>query len=107
MVGEVGLHYRALAVEHEDAIVWFWIGTHAVCNVSFRQACGVAEKVFSMWASEPWPIILQRYLGGESYRNPPDGHLRAVEIGEKHHERDIGGTDLVARSGTVSCSREA
>jgi hypothetical protein len=25
----VGLHYRALAVEHETDIVWFWIGTHA------------------------------------------------------------------------------
>ncbi len=25
----VGLHYRALAVEEEDEIAWFWIGTHA------------------------------------------------------------------------------
>jgi hypothetical protein len=25
----VGLHYRALATEVEDALVWFWIGTHA------------------------------------------------------------------------------
>jgi hypothetical protein len=25
----VGLHYRALAVEHEADMVWFWIGTHA------------------------------------------------------------------------------
>jgi hypothetical protein len=25
----VGLHYRALAVEAEDGLVWFWIGTHA------------------------------------------------------------------------------
>ncbi|MEA5505913.1 hypothetical protein VB735_22905 [Halotia wernerae UHCC 0503] len=25
----VGLHYRALAVEQEGEIVWFWIGTHA------------------------------------------------------------------------------
>jgi hypothetical protein len=25
----VGLHYRALAVEQEDSIVWFWIGTRA------------------------------------------------------------------------------
>jgi len=25
----VGLHYRALAVEVADRLVWFWIGTHA------------------------------------------------------------------------------
>jgi hypothetical protein len=25
----VGLHYRALAVEANDAFVWFWIGSHA------------------------------------------------------------------------------
>ena len=25
----VGLHYRALAVEHEAELVWFWIGSHA------------------------------------------------------------------------------
>jgi hypothetical protein len=25
----VGLHYRALAVEHEEDILWFWIGSHA------------------------------------------------------------------------------
>ena len=25
----VGLHYRALAVEHEGNLVWFWIGSHA------------------------------------------------------------------------------
>jgi hypothetical protein len=25
----VGLHYRALAVEHEADIVWFWVGPHA------------------------------------------------------------------------------
>ncbi len=25
----VGEHYRALAVEKPDGIVWFWIGTHA------------------------------------------------------------------------------
>jgi len=25
----VGLHYRALATEHESDIVWFWIGSHA------------------------------------------------------------------------------
>lgn len=25
----VGLHHRALGVEHEDTIIWFWIGTHA------------------------------------------------------------------------------
>jgi hypothetical protein len=24
----VGLHYRALAVEVPDGLVWFWIGTH-------------------------------------------------------------------------------
>lgn len=25
----VGLHYRALATEVEDDLVWFWIGSHA------------------------------------------------------------------------------
>jgi hypothetical protein len=25
----VGEHYRALAVERPEGIVWFWIGTHA------------------------------------------------------------------------------
>jgi hypothetical protein len=25
----VGIHYRALAVEENDDIAWFWIGTHA------------------------------------------------------------------------------
>ena len=25
----VGLHYRALGVDVEDGILWFWIGTHA------------------------------------------------------------------------------
>jgi hypothetical protein len=25
----VGGHYRALAVEAGDSLVWFWIGTHA------------------------------------------------------------------------------
>lgn len=25
----VGLRYRALAVESDDGLVWFWIGTHA------------------------------------------------------------------------------
>ncbi len=25
----VGLHYRALAVDAEDGLVWFWIGSHA------------------------------------------------------------------------------
>jgi hypothetical protein len=25
----VGAHYRALAVEETDGLVWFWIGTHA------------------------------------------------------------------------------
>ena len=25
----VGLHYRALAVEGDDGLVWFWIGSHA------------------------------------------------------------------------------
>jgi hypothetical protein len=25
----VGAHHRALAVESEDGLVWFWIGSHA------------------------------------------------------------------------------
>ena len=26
----VGLHYRALAVGHENMMVWFWVGSHAI-----------------------------------------------------------------------------
>ncbi|WP_414675650.1 hypothetical protein [Methyloceanibacter sp.] len=25
----IGLHYRALAVEVDDGMLWFWIGSHA------------------------------------------------------------------------------
>ncbi len=25
----IGLHYRALAVEVDDALLWFWIGSHS------------------------------------------------------------------------------
>jgi hypothetical protein len=25
----VGIHYRALSVEAEEGILWFWVGTHA------------------------------------------------------------------------------
>jgi hypothetical protein len=25
----VGLHYRAVAIEAPDGLLWFWIGTHA------------------------------------------------------------------------------
>jgi hypothetical protein len=25
----IGLHHRAIAVEGDEAMVWFWIGTHA------------------------------------------------------------------------------
>lgn len=25
----VGLHYRAVAIEVSDGLLWFWIGTHA------------------------------------------------------------------------------
>jgi len=25
----IGLHFRALAVEHENDLLWFWIGSHA------------------------------------------------------------------------------
>ncbi len=28
----VGLQYRALAVEKNDFVVWFWIGPHSVYN---------------------------------------------------------------------------
>jgi hypothetical protein len=24
----IGLHYRALAVVHDDVAIWFWIGSH-------------------------------------------------------------------------------
>ncbi|MCI0460627.1 MAG: hypothetical protein L0Z62_27040 [Gemmataceae bacterium] len=25
----IGMHYRALAVESDEGLVWFWIGSHA------------------------------------------------------------------------------
>jgi hypothetical protein len=25
----VGAHYRALGLDSDDAVVWFWIGSHA------------------------------------------------------------------------------
>lgn len=25
----IGIHYRALALREEDALIWFWIGSHA------------------------------------------------------------------------------
>ena len=25
----IGLHHRALAVDHESGLAWFWIGSHA------------------------------------------------------------------------------
>lgn len=28
----VGIHHRALAVEHDGNLAWFWIGTHAEYN---------------------------------------------------------------------------
>ncbi|HMD96400.1 MAG TPA: hypothetical protein VKM93_03585 [Terriglobia bacterium] len=28
----VGLHYRALAVQHDAEVVWFWVGPHAEYN---------------------------------------------------------------------------
>jgi hypothetical protein len=28
----VGLRYRALAIEMDDAYLWFWIGSHANCD---------------------------------------------------------------------------
>lgn len=28
----VGLHYRALAVEHQEVVVWFWVGPHSLYN---------------------------------------------------------------------------
>ncbi|PON16423.1 hypothetical protein C2W62_18580 [Candidatus Entotheonella serta] len=28
-VVRVGLHYRALSVEVDDGLLWFWIGSHA------------------------------------------------------------------------------
>lgn len=25
----IGLHYRTLAIKHEETLYWFWIGSHA------------------------------------------------------------------------------
>jgi hypothetical protein len=32
----VGLRYRALAVEDDDDLVWFWIGSHAEYDAFVR-----------------------------------------------------------------------
>ena len=32
----VGLRYRALAVESDDGLVWFWIGSHADYDALLR-----------------------------------------------------------------------
>ena len=32
----VGLHYRALAVESDGDLVWFWIGSHAEYDALIR-----------------------------------------------------------------------
>jgi len=32
LVRSGGLHHRALAVEHENTVVWFWIGPHTLYN---------------------------------------------------------------------------
>ncbi len=34
----VGLHYRVLAKEREEGLVWLWIGPHAVYDTLIRQA---------------------------------------------------------------------
>lgn len=31
----VGIHYRAVAVEIEEGLLWFWIGTHAQFDRDF------------------------------------------------------------------------
>lgn len=33
----VGLRYRALAVEADDGLLWFWIGTHADYDALLKQ----------------------------------------------------------------------
>ena len=33
----VGLHYRAIAVEAPDGLLWFWIGTHAEYDKLLRR----------------------------------------------------------------------
>ena len=32
----VGLHYRALAIEADNAFLWFWIGSHADYDAQLR-----------------------------------------------------------------------
>lgn len=34
----VGLHYRVLARERVEGLVWFWIGPHAIYDALLRQA---------------------------------------------------------------------
>jgi len=34
----VGAHYRALAVEESDDLVWFWIGDHDTYDVLIRRS---------------------------------------------------------------------
>jgi hypothetical protein len=32
----IGLRYRALGVEADDGLLWFWIGSHADYDASIR-----------------------------------------------------------------------
>jgi hypothetical protein len=39
----VGAHYRALAVEASDGLVWFWIGNHA--DYDLRIPAGMITRI--------------------------------------------------------------
>lgn len=41
----VGLHYRALAVQHKADIVWFWVGPHAEYNRPYNWGQDVAADL--------------------------------------------------------------
>ncbi len=56
----VGLRYRALAVESDDALVWFWIGSHAdydalIGSRAVMAGLVPATHVFATVPSHGWP----------------------------------------------------
>ena len=76
----VGLHYRALAVEHENAMVWFWIGSHAVLQPARERQIEKLILRRSTMALYEWPTIVPRHFewhfGG--LRSIPPGGVPAT-----------------------------
>jgi hypothetical protein len=49
-----GLHHRALAVESEEDIVWFWIGSHALYDRLIGGGNGATVEIGRLL---PYPFL--------------------------------------------------